>query len=63
MLLHVGARTAKSSQLKPPEEVAQRRHYLPLLGMILLALLFKASPATVLMAEYDITHACPSLEK
>ena len=50
MLLHVGARSAKSGQLKPPEEVAQRRHYLPLLGMLILALLFKASPATVLMA-------------
>ena len=42
--------TTKSRQLRPPEEVAQRRHYLPLLGMILLALLFKASPTVVLMA-------------
>ena len=50
MLLHVGAQTTKSGQLKPPEEVAQRRHYLPLLGMLILALLFKASPTAALMA-------------
>ena len=50
MLLHVGEQTAKSGQLKPPEEVAQRRHYLPLLGMLILALLFKASPTAALMA-------------
>ena len=33
-----------------PEEVAQRRHYLPLLGMLVLALLFKASPTAALTA-------------
>ena len=50
MLLHVGAQTTKSGQLKPPEEVVQRRLYLPLLGMLILAPLFKASPTAALMA-------------
>jgi len=50
LLLHVGAQITKSGQLKPPEEVVQRRLYLPLLGMLILALLFKASPTAALMA-------------
>jgi hypothetical protein len=33
-----------------PEEVVQRRLYLPLLGMLILAPLFKASPTAALMA-------------